>query len=328
MALITTGLTNGGVTTHFNFSFDGSFARSTTNPAGPEPDRTNAVMRACENDYTFLFNCFGGGINITGINVQVATQAADPCGYGPTGFGACWNGNQTSSTVRLIGSGLSYSNNPGYLRYLIISEVSEIFMMVLRDKGLNKGWFQGGNEGSKGEGLSLFLASRFLVQNGFLGIGIENDFAQANTWLKSARKNYIDTAPDDPKTSEVKGCTTLFIYYLFAQLGFTIHDIIAAGADTLAGVYRNLTGDTASPFPLFKHQLDIVYPGTSTITGPNLDNPYPIGEKILWHNSETNDIQFWFMHGPQIKGRNGVIDEQGDIVRIAAPWSIVGTGWD
>jgi hypothetical protein len=45
---------------------------------------------------------------------------------------------------------------------------------------------------------------------------------------------------------------------------------------------------------------------------------------ILWHNSQTNDIQFWFMNGPQIKGRNGVTDEQGNIIQVGAPWNIVG----
>ena len=45
---------------------------------------------------------------------------------------------------------------------------------------------------------------------------------------------------------------------------------------------------------------------------------------ILWHNSLTNDIQFWFMNGPQIKGRNGVTDEHGHIIQVGDPWHIVG----
>ena len=53
----------------------------------------------------------------------------------------------SSSTIQLKAQGASYSNNPAYLRYLIIAEVVEIFMMA---QGI--GWFQGSNEGSKGEG--------------------------------------------------------------------------------------------------------------------------------------------------------------------------------
>jgi hypothetical protein len=293
MVLTTSGLTNGGVTTHFNFSYDDSFANSATNPGGPEPARTNVVIATCENDYNLMSGWFGGGISITGINVQVVPQAADPCGYGPGGFGSCWNGNKTSSTVKLIGSGLSYSNNPAYLRYLIILEVSEIFMMVQAS-----GWFQGGDEGSKGEGLSIFLASQFLAQNGFLGIGTESNFAEANNWLNSARLDYINNAPDDSKTHEVRGCTTLFIYYLFHQLGFSINQIVGAGASTLAGAYRNLTGDTGDPFPFFKHLLDDAFPShtTSAVPGPNFDDPWPLAtlsfvvDKSSFGKDEVTDV--------------------------------------
>jgi hypothetical protein len=83
MALITTGLTQNGAgiegkTAHFQFSYDDSFS----GPGGVEPARTNAVIAACENDYNWLSGLFGGGISITGINIQVTTQAADPCSYG------------------------------------------------------------------------------------------------------------------------------------------------------------------------------------------------------------------------------------------------------
>jgi hypothetical protein len=45
---------------------------------------------------------------------------------------------------------------------------------------------------------------------------------------------------------------------------------------------------------------------------------------ILWHNGLTDDIQFWFMSGSQIKGRNAVTDEHGTVIRIGDPWHIVG----
>jgi len=158
MAQITTGLTNGGVTAHYRFSYDDSFATSAANPAGPEPARTNAVVAACENDYNLMSGWFGG-IKVKGIGVQVATIGSNFCGS----IGACWNGTEVSSTVQLIGDGqMTYVNNPAYLRYLLVLEVSEIFMMA--QKG---GWFDH-NEGSKGEGLSRFLAGQFLDRNGLL----------------------------------------------------------------------------------------------------------------------------------------------------------------
>jgi len=287
MAQITTGLTNGGVTTHYSFSYDSTYG----GPGGVEPARTNAVIAACETDYsTFLTGPFGAANNVSGINVQVSTQANNTCGPGGTAGsnGACWNG----STVQLIADGLSYANNPAYLRYLLILEVSEMFM--------NKqsiGWFQGGNEGSKGEGLSRFLGSQFLAQNGFLGLGIDASFAVADLWLNSSRDDFVNNDPDDNGYDKTNGCTTLFIYYLFHQLGFSMAQIVGAGASTLAGVYKNLTKDATDPFPFFKRLLDLKFPSqtTSAVAAPNLDDPWPIGilsfvaDKNSFGKDEVND---------------------------------------
>jgi hypothetical protein len=259
MTYITTGLTNGGVTAHYKFSYDSALAA----PAGPEPARTNAVIAACEADYNTMHAWFGGGVSVTGMSVQVTTQSN----------GAGWNGSASSSTIQLKAQGASYSNNPAYLRYLIIAEVVEIFMMAQ-----NIGWFQGGNEGSKGEGLSRFLSGQFLAQNGFLGLGIDLDYSVADLWLNSSRQDFVNNAPDDNGDDATNGCTTLFIYYLFSQLGHSINQIVAAGASTLAGVYQNLTGDSTNPFPLFKGILDLWFPSqtSSALAGPNFDDPWPL----------------------------------------------------
>lgn len=300
MVYITTGLTQNamgqaGVTAHYAFSYDSSFQQTTANPTGPEPARTNAVIAACENDYNWMSGLFGGGINVTGMKVQVATQTGNSCGAGgtPSPNGACWNGGQTSSTIQLIAQGQSFSNNPAYLRYLLVAEVTEIFMMAQ-----NIGWFQGGNEGSKGEGLSRFLSGQFLVQNGFLGLGIDAVFAVAALWLNSTRQDFVNNAPDDNGYDATNGCTTLFLYYLFHQLGFSINQIVAAGASTLTGVYKNLTNDTGDPFPFFKRLLDDAFPSqsTSALPGPNFDDPFPLAslsfvvDKSTFGKDEVNDV--------------------------------------
>jgi hypothetical protein len=71
------------------------------------------------------------------------------------------------------------------------------------------------------------------------------------------REDCVKIAPGDPGYDDrdydpTNGCTTLFIYYLFHQLGFSIKQIVGAGASTLRGVYTNLTGDPGDPFPRFK----------------------------------------------------------------------------
>src|ERR1700722_6355195 len=110
MSNITKGLTTGGVTAHYQFSYDELLGGK----GGVEPARTNAVIAACEGDYNLMSGWFGGGISVTGMSVQVTTQSN----------GAGWSGSPSSSTIQLKAQGASYSNNPAYLRYLIIAEVA------------------------------------------------------------------------------------------------------------------------------------------------------------------------------------------------------------
>ncbi|MFZ0161470.1 MAG: hypothetical protein WAL50_20760, partial [Kineosporiaceae bacterium] len=283
MAFITTGLTNAGVTTHYRFSYDEALG----GPGGVEPARTNAVIAACESDYNLMSGWFGGGLTVTGMSVQVTTQSN----------GASWSGTSMSSTIQLKAQGAGYSSNAAYLRYLLVAEVSEIFMMTQ-----NRGWFQGSNEGSKGEGLSRFLSGQFLAINGLLGLGIDADYAVARLWLNSPRSDYVNNAPDDFGYNAVNGCTTLFIYYLFHQLGYGINQIVAAAGSTLTAVYGNLTGDPHDPFPLFKRLLDVRFPSHtgSSLPGPNFDDPWPLGD-VAWSGvwrSGSRPYYLW-VHAPQ-----------------------------
>jgi len=271
MAFITTGLTNGGVTTHFSFQYDSTLQKTAANPSGVEPARTNAVIAAAESDYTLMKGWFGNSINVTGLTVQVTTQ----------GGGASWNGSTSSATVQLKPGN---NSDPNFLRFLIVAEVTEIFML-----GQSAGWFQGGDEGSKGEGLSRFLSVQFLQINGLINNGIQSGFDVAEDWLNSSRQDFVNNNPDDNAPDATTGCTTLFIYYLFTQLGFTIPQIVAAAASTMAGVYTNLTGDSSDPFPFFKQLLDTAFPSTtsSSVPGPNQDNPFPLGMLSFWVDKST-----------------------------------------
>ena len=47
---VTTGLTGGGVTAHYEFFYDESLG----GPGGIEPARTNAVIAACEADFAWM----------------------------------------------------------------------------------------------------------------------------------------------------------------------------------------------------------------------------------------------------------------------------------
>lgn len=47
---------------------------------------------------------------------------------------------------------------------------------------------------------------------------------------------------------------------------------------------------------------------------------------IVWYNSKTGETQLWFMNGHRLTGRATVVDEAGQFIPIAAPFSIKGSG--
>jgi hypothetical protein len=258
MAFTTAGLRNGGDTTYYHFQYDDSLQPSAKNPDGPEPDRVNAVIDQCDNDFALMSRWFGN--TALDVDFKIAVNVT------PNSGGAAW---------RRRGRALTVTVNPGTddatsIRYLLVGEMVEQFM---RAQGL--GWYGDGTEGSEGEGLSRFLAAQMFAINGLGNPPFGSD--NSNLWLDSPRDDYVNTIlHKDSSRSAASGCSLLFIYFLFAQLGFSIEQIVAAGADPLRGVYRNLTGDPADPFPFFRHLVDTVLPGTATITTGNQDNPFPI----------------------------------------------------
>ena len=48
------------------------------------------------------------------------------------------------------------------------------------------------------------------------------------------------------------------------------------------------------------------------------------GADIVWHNSQTNETQLWFMDGAQLIGRGTVIGLDGNPLFVGSPWRIVG----
>lgn len=204
--------------------------------------------------------------------------------------------------------------------------------------GQHKGWgFLPGvnNEESCGEALSLFLTQQFAVGQGFANPYTSFTANTANGWLNTSlpssnpastryvtnpdgsitdfgsRFDYVNSVLPYPGNGPGTGCSILFIYYLFHQLGFTIPQIIAAapGYDSnnnlkatapLRGVYQNqnLTGDNSDPFPFFKQLLDNAYPPdqVSSIPGANPDDPWPLasfqywGVKNTFGKDEVNDL--------------------------------------
>jgi hypothetical protein len=303
----TTGLTNGGTTTHYQVAYDAVLATAAF--ANIEPARTNSILANAangvpiiENDFTWMQQQFAG-VDITkarSLPLQVFVSAPNGGGYGASWYPV------------ILGPG----NRPAsLLRTLMVAEIVEIFMAA-QDKGW--GYSSGiGNEESAGEGLSLFLAVQFQIAQG-LGINWLNNGTPTgwlNTSLPSSnpsstefdgtthygsRADYINSTLPFAGNGPGTGCSVAFLYYLFHQLGFSSIPQIVAGAPgvdssnnilkpCLRGVYQNLTGDTSDPFPFFKLLLDNAYPpsSVSSIPGPNVDDPFPLALASFWVDKNT-----------------------------------------
>jgi hypothetical protein len=248
-----------GSTTHYRISYDDTLSLADGS------QRAIALLGVCEQDYAIMSDWFGGISLPYALPIEVHV---DPGGYASAGWGP------PISLKPGNGSAI------GVVRYLLVAEVVEMLML-----SQNKGWFasDGSNEGSAGEGLSRVLSAEFLHQVG-LGANMPG-FDTARFWLNSDRADYVNGVDEHDHAPDAKsGAATLFINYLSYQLGYNIKRVIAAAAPTLGGVYRNLTGSAADPFPAFKAQLDRAFPRTdaagnpiiSVVPGPNPDNPYPL----------------------------------------------------
>jgi Carboxypeptidase regulatory-like domain len=264
MTLTAAGLTNGGVTAHYKFQYDDSLKTG-----GLEPDRTNAVIAACEGDFNFMRGSFGNidlGVNIP-ISAHIIPPGRDGACADPGGCGSLTSSGNLTVTVS---DKELKTADASVIRYVIVAEIVEIFM---RAQGL--GWFGGPNEGSQGEGLSRFLGAQLLALNGF-GDPPER-YRDSFKWLATSdRMDFVNkTDPRDADQDPKTGCALLFIYYLFSQFGFGVNEIVAAGASPLSAVHKKLSGDPNDPFPLFKKLVDKIFPDPTAITSGTKDNPFP-----------------------------------------------------
>ena len=233
---VTTGLTNGGVTTHFNWFYDPSLGGA----GGIEPARINQVLAAgaggkpvIENDFDWLQAQFAG-VDMTKAKpfpIPVHVTAVVESGYNASwGWPLVMNAGNRASTL---------------LRSMFIAEVSEVFMLAQ-----HKGWGYSngvGDEESCGEALSLFLTVQFQLSQGLGTTWLMN--GTPSTWLNTSlpasnpastefdstgqfggpstgthygsRQDYVGSVKPFAGNGPATGCCMAFLYYLFHQLQFT-----------------------------------------------------------------------------------------------------------
>ena len=152
------------------------------------------------------------------------------------------------------------------MRSLVIAEEDEVF-----EANFGHGWNCGY---SNGEGLSRVLANDMVP-------GVEPwDFVSAPDWLDGApKKTRVNREDWINKTDKIDtnyfsiGCSVLFLNWMRFQLQHPWQRIIAAGAPTLAGTYKNLTGKNDG-WAAFKTLIDAKYPPGKP-SRLKKDNPFP-----------------------------------------------------
>lgn len=291
MAYVTTGLPNNGRTQYFNFQYDQSLSHARGR------DLAADVMTYCDDDLSLVASWFSGRrldmsppINVSFANITLASDA------GASWFGAGpW---PLQVTIDMGELAMTMGTPTMLARSLLVSEVSEMYMRAFSPWLFNP-WFATG-EGSKGEGLSRFLSTQFLLKAYPSATAIPGlagaPFNVSDLWLNSARDNHIDDNIDDSEPDAVTGCATLFLFFLHDQLGFRIEDIINAGAGRLSNVYENLTNDSwTNAWGKFRplvdahcpHTLHTIQKNSKTISffsptySPRLDTIFPVSDLSL-----------------------------------------------
>jgi hypothetical protein len=161
MGYVKTGLPNNGSTQFFNFQYDAGLTQARG------LDLATDMMQHCDDDLALLASWFSGRqLDMSPpINVSVNTVATDAAGN-PTQFvGGHWEGfllDPLQVTINIGELPMLLGTATMLARYLLVSEVSEMYMRAFNAHGPNP-WFRFG-EGNKGEALSRFLATQFLLQ--------------------------------------------------------------------------------------------------------------------------------------------------------------------
>lgn len=232
-------------TAHFKVSVDPGLGHAGSAIA-------DELLKTCEQDYATLQGYFGGITPKLLPFHLIVTAGSDGASH---------------ATCRATALSIGAKSGPvPFMRSLVIAEEDEVF-----EANFGHGWNCGF---SNGEGLSRALANDMVP-------GVEpQDFVSPPVWLDDKPKGGIRRDDWINKTEKTDtnyfsiGCSVLFLNWLRFQLNFTWTQIIAAGTSTLAGTYKNLTGNNDG-FAVFKALIDQKFP-PSQPSGLTTDNPFPL----------------------------------------------------
>jgi hypothetical protein len=231
-------------TAHFTFEYDSTLNQAAATAFG------GAIAITAEADYNLVSSWFDG-LTPSGVpfNVKVNLPSATRSGSN--------DGNKQIT----IDIGASADFDLG--REVLVAEFIEIFMGAQ-----NRGWAAGK---SNGEALSQLAGFTIVPSQA-------TSFNGPPTWLdnnNSARPDFVSQTDPTDKNAVSYGCGVLFLYYLRSQLGFTMRAIVQGAADTLEGLYHNLTQDSHA-FAPFSALLAARFPPGVPTTLVGSTNPFPL----------------------------------------------------
>ena len=210
------------------------------------------LLTDCEANFVLLKQLFG----VTPSNLPFKVYVTQDTAPGAMHYGCM-------GTEIYISTKSSPATSNGY-RLLLQAELVEVF-----EAAIGNGWNCGYNNG---EGLSRVLATDSYPADEL------KPFVTSNVWLdktppgRPRRENWVDKIdPEDTNQFSI-GCSVLFLNWMRWMLGSIWHEIVDAGAPTLAGTYEKLfLRDDA--WVRFKAEVDARFPEGSP-SGLTTDNPF------------------------------------------------------
>lgn len=207
------------------------------------------LLAKCEADYATLNGWFG---NVAASNMKFFVLLTD----GKTGA----SHPSCASPIISVGANSALGSELAFMRCLLFAEVAEVLMHLQ-----NHYW---DCQASNGESLSRVLSAD-------LCLGSQPqppEFVSAPTWLKDRTQNWIDSTRGNDTDENANGCGVLFLNWMRFSLGYSWSSIIIAGNDTLAGVYRTLSGNSDA-WTAFRSVIDGMFPPGQPVT-LKTDNPF------------------------------------------------------
>ena len=234
-------------TAHFAF-----FHEKTLGADGASISATLAA--SCEADYQQLIELFGGAVP-KGIPFKVSVAPKVP---GALHFGC-------SDTEIYVGPIKGAPTSSQGYPLLMVAEMVEVF-----EATINNGWNCGY---SNGEGLSRVLACALHPAGELPNMVTAGKWLNDRSPVSGRRYNWVDNTNFTDTDDFSNGCSVLFLNWLNEIRPYSWEEIVAKGADTLAGVYAKVTNGATDGWAQFKAFMDAKYPPGKPVT-LTTDNPF------------------------------------------------------